>query len=84
MKAKRERVSSFAGKGCFVQALGILAPFVLGAVFGAVGIAIGILLLLWLFFLGSSMSMTWRCGHCRNPLASKSVRICPTCTADLE
>jgi hypothetical protein len=84
MKTKRERVSSFAGKGCFIQGLGLLAPFALGALFGSTGAMVGGVILVFLFFTGSSMAMSWRCGHCKNPLPSKNVLVCPTCKADFE
>lgn len=81
--AERERTSQFAGVGCLVQAAGIVAPFVLGALFGVVGAVIGVGILVILFFVGSSMAKPWRCGNCKNLIASKSVRICPACKAEL-
>jgi len=83
MKASRERVTKMAGKGCFIQALGLLAPFLLGSVFGGFGVAVGAVLLVWLFVVGSMQSRTWRCGHCKNPLVDKDIRVCPVCKADL-
>jgi hypothetical protein len=84
VQAKRVRVSSFAGTGCLVQGLGLLAPFVLYAAFGGMGGIFGGVLLLILFGVGSSMSLSWRCGSCGNPIASKHVRLCPVCHAELE
>lgn len=82
--AKRERVTSFAGKGALVQGLGVLAPFVLGAAFGTAGAILGGILLVVLFLKGSAMAISWRCGVCRNPLHDKKVRKCPVCSADLD
>lgn len=79
--ARRERVTHFMGKGCLIQGAGLLAPFVLGAFLGFIGVVSGILLLVVLFHVGSTAAITWRCGACRNPLASKAVLICPTCHA---
>lgn len=82
-KAVRERVSSFAGAGCALQALGLVAPWILWELFGVPGAIVGAILLVWLFFVGSAKAMSWRCGGCKNPIASKNVRVCPVCRADL-
>ncbi len=82
--AKRERVSSFAGTGCAVQALGVLAPVLLYWWFGFPGAGAGLAIMLILFIKGSSLAMTWRCGNCKNPIASKAVRVCPVCSAKLK
>lgn len=82
--ARRERKSEFAGVGCVIQGLGLLSPFVLGALLGAVGAVIGVIMLVALFFLGSAKSSRWVCGHCKNPIASKDVQICPVCKANLQ
>ena len=83
LHAHRERVSHFVGAGCLIQALGIAAPFLLGHFLGVVGTVIGVAILLVLFVVGSGMATSWRCGHCKNPLANKAVKICPICKADL-
>jgi hypothetical protein len=91
LSAKREKVSSFAGAGCLLQAAGLLAPFVLyglfaavaGAAAGAIGLAVGLVLLVVLFIIGSRKAVKWRCGNCKNPVADKAVRICPVCRATL-
>ena len=89
--AERERVSSFVGVGCLLQAVGLLAPFFLYAIFaavaglaaGAIGAVAGLVLLPVLFVVGSRKASSWRCGNCKNPLASKDVRLCPVCHATL-
>jgi hypothetical protein len=92
MNAKRERVGQFAGIGCLIQGLGLLAPFVLaalasiiaGAVGGVVGALVGVVVLVVLLIVGSAKAKSWRCGNCKNPIASASVTICPVCKAVLE
>jgi hypothetical protein len=81
--AERERVSSVAGVGCLIQAVGLLALFVLPYLFDGPGFIAGVGVAIVLFLLGSSKSFSWRCGNCRNPVASKHVRICPVCKARL-
>jgi hypothetical protein len=82
--AKRERVGQFAGIGCFIQGLGLLAPFALGALFGTTGALVGVGLLVVLFIVGSSKAKSWRCGNCKNPIANAEVRACPVCKAQLQ
>lgn len=82
--ARRERVSSFAGVGCAIQAFGLAAPVVLYVLFQEPGAIIGIVVMIGLFVKGSSMAVNWRCGHCRNPLASKDVMLCPVCKVKLK
>ena len=89
--AKRERVSSFVGAGCLIQAAGFLAPLVLYWVFGFIagasgqmfGLVIGLILLAVMFIYGSRKASLWRCGNCKNPIASKDVNMCPVCRATL-
>jgi hypothetical protein len=81
--AKREKKSEIAGVGCVIQGLGLIAPFVLGALLGIVGGVIGVVLLLVLFFLGSAKATKWTCGNCNNPIASKDVTVCAACRAQL-
>ena len=81
---KRVRVSSFAGKGALVQAIGLMAPLVLWWLLGGAGAAIGLIVAMVLFVKGSSMAISWRCGSCGNPLHDKKVRMCPVCKADAE
>lgn len=77
--AKKLRVTSFAGKGAAVQALALMTPFLTGWLWGGFGIVIGLLMALVLFLKGSSMSMSWRCGACGNPIHDKHVKLCPVC-----
>lgn len=81
--ASRERVSKFAGTGCLIQGAGLVAPFLLGVLAGTSGAIIGVVLLVILFFIGSSKALMWRCGYCKNPIADAGVRICPVCKAEL-
>jgi uncharacterized membrane protein len=82
--ARREKRSEVAGVGCLIQGLGLLAPFVLGALLGIIGGAIGLVLLLVMFFVGSAKATKWICGNCKNPIASKEVTVCAACRARLE
>jgi len=81
--ASREKKSEFAGVGCVLQGVGLLAPFVLGALLGVFGVVVGVIALIVLFFLGSAKSSRWICGSCKNPLASKDVQMCAVCKAHL-
>ena len=82
--AMRVKKTEMAGKGCLVQALGIILALLLmslGGVFGvALGLFVGVVLLLW----GSRLAIAWKCGACLNPLADRTVLICPVCKATLE
>ena len=82
--AKRVKKSEVAGVGCVIQGLGLIAPFVLGALLGVFGAVIGVVLLLVLFSLGSTKATKWICGNCKNPIASKEVTVCAACRAQLE
>jgi len=81
--AKREKKTEFAGAGCLLQLIGIIAPFAFGALLGTTGAVIGLVVLIALFIYGSTKAIKWRCGSCKNPLDSKSVTICPVCKAHL-
>lgn len=82
--AKKLRVTSFAGKGALVQALALLMPFLFGWLWGTFGIVVGLVLALVLFLKGSSMSLSWRCGACGNPVHDKHVKLCPVCKEVVE
>jgi hypothetical protein len=75
------------GGGCLVQALGValllgtfVAPFagvalmvqVMAGVVGA-----GLLLV----FVGGLLNVRWVCGLCKQPVAGRSVHVCPSCRA---
>lgn len=81
--ASRERVNEFAGVGCLLQALGLVAPVAMGTVWGVPGAVVGVLLLLLFWQLGTQRATAWRCSRCRNPLAGTAVRQCPSCGAAL-
>jgi hypothetical protein len=81
--ARHERVNHFTGIGCLLQGLALLAPFAFGAAWGATGVLVGIPVAIALWTVGSRCAVTWRCGRCKNPLASADVRICPSCGATL-
>jgi hypothetical protein len=82
--ARREKVGQFVGAGCFIQGVGLGAPFVLYFLAGPVGAVIGVLILVVLFFVGSAKAKNWRCSNCKNPIADANVRICPVCKAHFE
>lgn len=79
--AKIEKYSEFAGSGCFIQGIGLLAPVVLGMFLGVFGFFFGLLVAVVFLMLGSAKANKLRCGHCKNPLHSKHVMICPSCGA---
>ena len=81
--ATHERVNHFTGIGCALQGLALLAPFALGAAWGAAGVLVGIPVAIAFWTVGSKHAVSWRCGRCKNPLASDDVRICPSCGAAL-
>jgi hypothetical protein len=76
---EKKSKNELMGKGCLVQGLGLLMPFIFGAIADDTGIVIGIILLLVLLVVGSRMSTKWLCEACMNPLPNKEVKMCPTC-----
>ena len=85
--AKPIRKSDFAGVGCALQALGLLMPFILGALlgpFGPAGFVIGIVAGLVLLLVGSRKSIKWVCSACGNRLEGRKVKICPVCHSKLD
>ncbi|MGC9028864.1 MAG: hypothetical protein ACP5LD_04280, partial [Desulfomonilaceae bacterium] len=74
----------FAGIGCFIQGVGFLALVLLSYFVGWLGFVIGVVLFLYLFYVGRSKSTKWRCGNCKHTLPDKEVRVCPVCKANLE
>ena len=81
--AKRIRKSEFIGSGCLVQGIGLLCPFVGGALASIPGVVVGLVLALVLVIIGSSMSYSWKCGVCMNKIEGPEVAICPVCKAKL-
>jgi hypothetical protein len=75
--------------GCFVQALGVvlllgagLAPYagadlVVPAVAALAALGLGLVLLL----VGGLLNLKWVCGQCKQPVAGRSVHLCPNCRA---
>jgi len=82
MKPKKK--SEIVGIGCLVQAIGLLMPFVGYQLAGQVGVILGCLIALGFLMVGSRMALKWVCPECLNPVASKSVKICPACHANFE
>ena len=68
MKLKRTRKTS--PLGLLVELVGFILLFIF-----PLGTIAGIILLV----IGGRMSLQIVCPNCRNPIASKDVRICPTC-----
>jgi predicted amidophosphoribosyltransferase len=71
--------SEFAGAGCAVQALGLLAPVGGVMLAGAIGAAFGLVALLALLLVGRQMSTFTICGRCSTKLADRSATMCPGC-----
>lgn len=75
--AQQIRKNEFAGKGAFVQFIGIV--FLIGGFFlGLRGLIIGGLLGIGCLIAGSSMSKKLVCSNCGNRVEKLS-RVCPTC-----
>lgn len=73
--ATKVKRTEFAGAGCLLQGLGLVLSFF----WFPVGLVVGV----GLFVFGSLRSSYWACGHCRNRLSDREVRICPACHATL-
>lgn len=88
LQARKVSKSSFIGLGCLVQGLGLIALFVIPAMFapmglGVVGVLVGLVVLLALMITGRRMSTEWSCGACATKLGGAEARICPACRANL-
>ncbi len=70
---QKKQKAEFAGAGCFVQALGVVALF-----FFPIGTVLGVILLI----AGSAMSLKTICSRCGNKV-EKTSKICPTCQLPL-
>jgi hypothetical protein len=81
-KAQIKRSSDFAGGGCVIQGLGLLAPLV-GCLGGVAGLILGVFVGVILLAVGSGMSVRLVCGGCGNRVDNKTVTLCPTCRAEL-
>jgi len=82
--ARREKNFDISGVGCLIQVLGLLAPFVISVFLSYIGGAIGMFLLVVMFFAGAAKHTKWICSNCKNPVDSEGVAVCPTCGAHLE
>jgi hypothetical protein len=82
--ARREKNFDISGVGCLIQILGLLAPIAISVFLGYIGGAIGMVLLVVMFFTGAGKHTKWICGNCKNPLDSEEVAVCKTCGAHLE
>jgi hypothetical protein len=82
--SRREKNFDISGVGCLIQVLGLLAPIMISVFLGYIGGAIGMVLLVVMFFLGAAKHTKWICSNCKNPIDSEEVAVCPTCGANLE
>lgn len=74
--------TQFAGAGAAVQLMGVALAVVGALYFGDTGLVVGGVAGLLLLVIGSNMSKAFLCSECRNPVASKAVRLCPACKAE--
>ena len=87
MHAGQPTRRELVGRGCLVQVLG--AVLLLGAgyaLYGQLGLVVwGIAALavlgLGLLLLGGLLDLKWVCGICKQPVAGRSVHVCPSCHA---
>jgi hypothetical protein len=82
--ARREKNFDISGAGCLIQILGLLAPIGISVFLGYIGGAIGMVLLVVMFFIGAGKHKKLICGNCKNPIESEEVVVCPTCGVHLE
>jgi hypothetical protein len=78
-----EKKSEAAGLGCLIQALGVAcmaAAFFLPWIAFFILIPLGLILLIF----GGRKAHVLVCSHCKNPVSSKDVRICPSCRTRIE
>lgn len=74
--------SEFAGSGCLVQGVGLLAP-IIGLLGGVLGFIVGCVVCLGLLLVGSQQSVKLLCGHCGNRVDNRHVTLCPSCKGKL-
>jgi hypothetical protein len=84
LNARREKNFDISGAGCLIQVLGLLAPIGISVFLGYIGGAIGMVLLVVMFFIGAAKHTKWICSNCKNPVDSDEVVVCPMCGAHLE
>lgn len=82
IQASKERQNQFMGIGAGIQAAGV-ALFLLSLLVGGNAPLFGFLIMIGMLIWGGVRSKVWLCGHCKNQLGSKEVRVCPSCHANL-
>jgi hypothetical protein len=80
--AQKKKKTSTAGKGCFLQLLGLLClgGWLGGPIFGLLGTVFAVIL----FVYGSQASQYFVCGNCGTRLEDKTVQECPSCHRQFE
>jgi hypothetical protein len=81
--ARNIKKTSFAGKGCAIQALGLACPL-LGSLLGVPGFILGLIAMMILFIVGSQQSTYFTCSQCGTRLLDKTIRHCPGCHSELD
>lgn len=77
----KTKADSTAGCGLTLGAL--LVAVLLSALLGPIGVGLGVLALGFAVVGSVGKGRSYLCGDCENPVASKAVRMCPTCRATL-
>lgn len=72
----------YAGTGAAVQLLGVIVAIMGTLYYGDTGLLLGGIAGILLLVIGSNMSKAFLCSECRNPVASKAVRLCPACKTE--
>jgi hypothetical protein len=83
LTARREAVAQIRGLGVGIQLAGLAALAVLWMTYGLWGAAVGVGVSVACYLIGTAKLKPWRCGKCKNPLATAQVRVCPACLARL-
>jgi hypothetical protein len=81
--AHREPVRQFRGLGIGIQTAGLAAALALGWRYGLGGSVAGLVVVAASVAVGRATSKPQRCAHCKTPLATAKVRVCPGCAARL-
>ena len=79
--ARREKNFDVSGVGCLIQSVGLLAPIGISLLLGYIGGAIGMVILVVMFFAGAARHTKWICSNCKNPLDAEEVAECAACGA---
>jgi len=81
-QSKIVRVSSFAGAGCALQALGLVSLILaVATLFTVIGPIVFGFFGIWLFIYGRRKSIWLECSNCGGKLANNRIKICPYCKA---